>query len=118
MNNNNFSKLVEACCEEIRETLSKKATDYAGDFNRLQNFVDASSMTGLTPESCLWGFVVKHIVALQDYILRIDDTNPPSEEQLLEKVGDIICYMVLLRGLLADRGLLHEYTKRIGISND
>ena len=116
MNNENFNKLTEACCTEIRETLSQKGADYAGLTDRLQNFKDASAMTGLSQEQCLFGFVVKHIVAIQDYIGRLDDMNPPSEAQLLEKLGDIICYMVLLKGLLADRGIIPEYAERVGIT--
>jgi len=118
MNNNDFGKLVESCLEEIRETLSIKAQDYAGDTDRLQNFYDASAMTGLEPGQCLFGFVVKHIVTLQDYVRKLqeDEKFQPTEEQWLEKTGDIAVYLMpLLRGLLIDRGLLPEYAKRIGI---
>ena len=120
MNSSDFNKLTEACCEEIRETLSQKGQDYSGDLDRLQNFKDASDMTGLTPEACLFGFVVKHIVALQDYIRNVDDPVAcPSEAQLVEKTGDIAVYLLpLLRGLLIDRGLMPGYAERIGITNE
>jgi len=118
MTNENFNKLTEACLEEIRETLSMKAGDYAGEIDRLQNFKDAEDMTGANAEYCLWMFVTKHLVALQDYILNIG-AIPRTEEQLLEKTGDIAVYLMpLLRGLLIDRGLLTEYAKRIGVKNE
>jgi len=114
MNSIDFGKLTEACCEEMRETLSSKGQEYSGDLDRLQNFKDAANMTGLEPEMCLFGFVVKHIVALQDYIRKVDGDNPPTEAQLLEKTGDIAVYLMpLLRGLLIDRGLLPKYTPRV-----
>ena len=118
MSPEDFNKLTEACCEEIRETLSIKAGQYAGDFDRLQNFKNAADMTGFTPEQCLFGFVVKHIISLQDYVRKVGDDNP-SEEQLLEKTGDVAIYLLpLLRGLFVDRKLLPKYSARIGIKNE
>ena len=115
MNATDFDKLVGACCEEIRETLSMKGQDYAGLTDRLQNFKDASAMNGPPAPYCLWGMVTKHIIALKEYIKLYDigGMHPVSEKEWLEKMGDIMCYLVLLRGLLVDEGQLPKYASRV-----
>jgi hypothetical protein len=101
MTTNDFNKLVDEVCAEIQQTLKTKANQYASCDDRLSNFKDASKFLGCNDEQALWGFVTKHIIALNDFIT-LDLSQ--SKEQWLEKTGDVICYMILLRGLLQDGG--------------
>jgi len=103
MTNESLNIIVEQACDDLRETLSIKGAEYCTGNDRLKNFKDAASMNGITPEWALWGMVSKHIIALKDFILDLDKDIVRSESQVLEKVGDIRCYMVLLEALFAER---------------
>ena len=103
MTTEDFNALVEETYREFKETLCTKANQYANCDDRLANFKDAAKFLDVDPKQALWGFVTKHIIALNDFIQL--DTSP-SEQQWCEKTGDIICYMILLRGLLVDEGAI------------
>lgn len=98
-----FNNLVDGVCEELKSTLKTKADQYAHTDDRLANFKAISHLLGVSYKEALWGLVVKHIVALNDFIVYGLD---PGTDQWLEKTGDIICYMILLRGILIDGGEL------------
>jgi hypothetical protein len=84
------------------KTLGQKASEYArGD--RLSNFKKAAQLMNCTPERALFGFVTKHIVALSDFISDLEKGNNQNPERWDEKIGDIICYMVLLEALMIER---------------
>ena len=68
MNNEDFTKLVNETCDEIKATLIKKGSEYSPNSDRLQNFKDAAKFLDETNEMALLGFVTKHIIALKDFI--------------------------------------------------
>ena len=119
MTTEDFNKLVDEACADIKLILTKKGKEYSPDLDRLSNFKDAAAMNKTVPEYVLWGFVTKHIVALRDFIDELNLTNQLmkhhpeitskreiTKEQWLEKITDIINYLVLLRALLKERGVL------------
>jgi hypothetical protein len=84
------------------KTIGAKADEYArGD--RLSNFKKAATLMGCTPERALFGFVAKHIVALSDFINDLEGGKNQTPERWTEKTQDVICYMILLEGLLVER---------------
>lgn len=88
------------------KTLGVKADEYArGD--RLSNFKKAGELMSCTPESALFGFVVKHIVALSDFVNDLEQGKNQTPERWIEKIQDIICYMHLLEALVVER-IQHE----------
>jgi hypothetical protein len=103
MNTNDFNKLVEARLETIKALLITKAAEYArGD--RLSNFKKIAAFRNKTQEEALMGLVVKHIVALDDFIQDLPQKNMPLQ-QWKEKIGDIINYMILLEAMVEERQL-------------
>ena len=84
------------------KTLGAKADEYArGD--RLSNFKKAASLMNCSPERALFGFVAKHIIALSDFIGDLESNKNQTPERWTEKIQDIICYMILLEGLVIER---------------
>lgn len=84
------------------KVLESKGKLYAhGD--RLSNFYKAADLSDCTPERALWGMMVKHIVALSDYITELDDGKLYPEKEWHEKITDVINYLVCLKGILYDR---------------
>ena len=99
VNSTDFHKVFEYRMKMVENTLFKKAAEYATDDDRLHNFHSAAGMTGQTPAQALWGFVVKHIISVQD-IIKSGRVMTPAEAN--EKIGDIIAYMVLLEAVYMD----------------
>ena len=102
MNAIEFNEVLERRIEQLRETLSMKGAEYCKGKDRLSNFKDAAALLGETPEQALLGFVTKHIIALKDFVNSAEIQNIPYPV-FEEKFGDIICYMVLLDGLIQER---------------
>jgi len=101
MTTEELNVIVERHITDLRETLSIKGAEYSLTPDRLKNFKDAAEFLECTPEEALFGFVAKHIIALKDFIKH----ETYSRKQIDEKIGDIICYMVLLDGLITERGI-------------
>ena len=95
-----FDGLVEAWLGHISSTLVTKGDEYAYDEDRLINFKEAARMQGCTPEQALLGFVTKHLVSIYDSIKK---ENYRDEHYWAEKIGDVICYFILLDALLEER---------------
>lgn len=92
-----FDEVLVYRLDKTKETLSAKAEQYQRNGNRYWNFDKAADFMGITPEQALWGFVMKHITALGDFV---DMGGETSMEQWEEKIGDIICYLILLEGIV------------------
>lgn len=101
METEQFNELLRARCQTTIATLMQKADEYAyGD--RLSNFKKIAAFRSVQPEEALMGLVVKHIVALDDFIQELPTKCQPKE-RWLEKLGDIIAYMILLEALIEER---------------
>ena len=96
-----FNKMVKKRLKAIEETLIAKATEYANGEDRLHNFNTAVLMAGeeTTKKQCLHGMKLKHDVAVNDLIF---DRCEVSEYLINEKIGDSICYLILLEAMLWD----------------
>jgi len=101
MNNKEFDQVLEKRIEAIRQTLQKKASEYAAGDDRLHNFKRAAAIIGDTVEKAIIGMAVKHVVSVLDIV---DNWNnkPVSDEMLDEKIGDTINYLILLEAHLKE----------------
>lgn len=98
-----FQRVVEQRFGECRHVLVEKAREYAPGDDRFQNFKTAGAYLGCSPEMALLGMLVKHLVALRDFVDVTEKGGTIPEEQWNEKIGDSINYLVLLDGLLQER---------------
>ena len=94
-----FDTVLQERLRKIQETLIEKAKQYQRNDDRYHNFRKAAALTGKTPEQCLWGFALKHIVALDDYINDLPDKRMP-QEQWDEKNRGYNKLLILLEGLV------------------
>ena len=99
MTNEDFTIEMEASFNRSRKVLSKKAKEYAGLTDRLENFKTAGAAQLIPPTQALVGFAMKHVVAIADMAKHPYDF---SDNQWLERTGDIKNYMILLEALLTD----------------
>ena len=102
MNNTEFEKIITEQFDSCRGTLLKKAEEYADDTDRLHNFKIAAKLQGVTPLTALGGMMAKHTVSVYDLIRRHENGFEIKKEMWDEKIGDIINYLLLMQGLLAE----------------
>lgn len=102
MNNTEFEKIIAEQFDSCRETLLKKAEEYADDTDRLHNFKIAAKLQGVTPLAALGGMMAKHTVSVYDLIRRHENGFEIKKEMWDEKIGDSINYLLLMQGLLAE----------------
>lgn len=105
-----LDKIVDEQIEHIRKSLKAKQEEYAtGD--RLYNFRKGAQITGTTPESTCWGYMLKHLVSIHDIANGVRTTNT---EQLDEKIGDTINYLILLKAIIREK-LEQQPCKKEGV---
>lgn len=88
--------------------LALKGPLYARRNDRLSNFKRSANSQMVTPEKALRGMMDKHVTALYDYIDDLDDGIYTSISEWEEKIGDTINYLLLLEGLVKERGSYTE----------
>lgn len=102
MNYENFEEMVLNSLAEIMERFRNKNAEYASTDDVFSNFKRAAG--GLSyhckEEQVAWEYVVKHLQSLKDMIA---SNNPCSPETIDEKIGDVIAYMLLIKGMLYKR---------------
>ena len=104
MKTEEFEQIVKARLSKTELTLCQKAEEYAhGD--RLSNFHAASALMKVKPETVLAGLMVKHIVALYDFIREHESGGKPLRPYAYwdEKIGDIQAYLCLLDAMILER---------------
>ncbi len=92
-----IDNILEPRLDNTRHTLAIKGKEYANNQDVFHNFNKGAAIDNISPERCLWDYMRKHLVSLQDLI---EDPNTRTPEKTDEKIGDVICYLILLEGLL------------------
>lgn len=111
MNAEVFEKMLEDIMADMKNTLGKKANEYAKGTkaDRMHNFKKGAMISGETPEDVLYGFMLKHWISMTDILEDIRNSKPvPSKEYVREKLGDIRNYVVLLEALLEERRIREQ----------
>ena len=107
MSHKEFEILLEERFDKIRSTLANKNREYASGEDKLHNFKRAGKMLGCTQEKALIGMWTKHIISILDIVDKWNDQNiDPDGEQLDEKIGDAINYLILLEACFKERKFL------------
>jgi hypothetical protein len=99
MKTNEFNKIVTDQLERIKKVLVKKSVEYNLEEDRLGFFKRAAALAQTTPEKALYGFLLKHLISLNDMV---QSEKSYSKDLWLEKITDITNYLILLLGLLED----------------
>jgi len=100
-----FDEVVNTTLFGCKTILSKKK-GYGTDEDRLSNFKRAGELQKVKSTTALMGMLAKHTVALNDYMVDYESNKVTSAEDLDEKITDSINYLLLLKGLLVEAGLL------------
>tara|TARA_R100001463_G_scaffold61900_1_gene114765 strand:+ start:1343 stop:1660 length:318 start_codon:yes stop_codon:yes gene_type:complete len=99
-----FKKLLENTFEKSRKTYDHKMNEYATDLDVFQSFkLGVGFSFQDTPEGVAWNYACKHFESIKNIISKVSD-EVPTDELLDEKIGDAINYLIIIKGLIKERG--------------
>lgn len=98
-----FDELVDKRRDKIKASLIVKGKEYRRNNDPLHNFNVAAQVNKTTREKALWGFAVKHYVSFLDILDDIEKGKLPTENQVDEKIGDLISYLILAEASIKDK---------------
>lgn len=99
MNNENFMIEVEAAFLRSKRVLLRKQEEYAGEYDRLEQFHRAGAAQNINSAQALIGMAMKHVTSIADM------SKHPTLHNLKkwrEKLTDLRNYTFLLEALLID----------------
>lgn len=94
-----FKKGINKTIFDLHEILTVKSAEYWRNDNPFHNFETGARITGEYPEKVLYGFLLKHLVSLQDIINDLPKKKVPKKI-IDEKITDITIYLLVLKELL------------------
>jgi hypothetical protein len=98
-----FEKRVNDTLEKIKLLLITKGKEYRRENNPFHNFERGSLMTNEPREKVLKGFLLKHIISVDDIINDLDKGVLPQEAKVEEKYNDILVYYLIQKCMILDR---------------
>lgn len=99
MRASDFNRILKGQLQKVSDILGTKASEYASDVDRLQNFKTAAALKHISPREALGGMMVKHTVSIYDMI---DSGKDYPIELWDEKITDHINYLILLKAIVVD----------------
>lgn len=104
MKHSDFQAIVDSTFKTLLDLLEAKGGEYAGDQDRLANFKRNAERLGMLPEQIWAVYFAKHIDAIFQYIMdQGNGTERRRTESLEGRVDDAINYLLLFKGILAER---------------
>lgn len=104
MNNETFDNVCTLRLNRCLQLLDVKGGEYSTETDKLHNFKRAAAILGCTPERALLGMQVKHTVSIMDMLDDLEKNGTiPKENVWNEKIGDHLCYDILLDALIKER---------------
>ena len=99
-----FMELLEERFNKTRETYSTKMIEYANVNDVFESFKKGVGFSFHdTPEGVAWEYACKHFESIKTIISKCPE-QVPTDELLEEKIGDAINYLIILEGLIKERG--------------
>ena len=99
-----FMELLEERFNKTRETYSTKMIEYANVNDVFESFKKGVGFSFHdTPEGVDWEYACKHFESIKNIISKCPG-EVPTDELLEEKIGDAINYLIILEGLIKERG--------------
>ena len=90
---------IKTFFNDLSSKMETKAIEYSRNGDPFHNFNQGAIFTGQDPRVVLYGFMLKHLISLQDLINDIKANRDPEPSVLDEKAGDVIIYLALLRSM-------------------
>lgn len=103
MTKRDFLNIVHDMIGEILEKIDSKGKEYSRNDDRFHNFIRGGLMYGITKEQYLLYLMSKHIISINDMVKDLEVQRFSDSKQWLEKITDIIIYLMLLYAMQIER---------------
>lgn len=97
-----FDKIVENTIGRVRELLVTKGKEYRRNGNPYHDFEAGAIKTGLSREKVLDGFLLKHLVSIDDMTNDLDSGIMPSADKVEEEFLDVIVYTIIKKAMMLE----------------
>lgn len=101
----NFEAVIDQTLSDIRELLLKKGKEYRRNNNPFHNFERGAQISGNTREEVLQGFLLKHLISVEDMRNDLKSGMSPNIYQVNEKYNDILVYFLIEKAMMIENGL-------------
>lgn len=98
-----FEEVVDATLNRIKNLLIEKGKEYRRNNDPYHNFNVGALKTSKTPEEVLQGFLLKHLISVEDIRNDLKIGILPSVEKVNEKYDDIIAYFAIEKAMVLSR---------------
>jgi hypothetical protein len=97
-----FDIVIENTIKELQNLLLIKGKEYRRDNNPFHNFETGSTMNGNTREQVLQGFLLKHLINVNDMREDFKKGIKPDIKQVNEKYNDILIYFLIEKAMMIE----------------
>lgn len=107
----NFESVVSTTLEDIKSLLIEKGKEYRRNNDPFHNFNRGAKLTGKSTEEVLQGFLLKHLISVED--IRNDSKMGifPKIEKIHEKYNDILVYFLIEKAMIIKKHT--EYNEQL-----
>ena len=105
MTEKRFDEVINEQLDNCENTLIIKGKEYRRNNNPLHNFDVGvqQSTTNETREEVIFGMARKHWISIQDIRSDVKNNKLPTKQQLDEKYGDFINYLLIEKASIIDK---------------
>lgn len=106
-----FENVITNTLEDLQNLLIEKGKEYRRNNDPFHNFRRGAELTGRSTEEVLQGFLLKHLISVED--IRNDSKLGlyPKIEKVHEKYNDILVYFLIEKAMIIKK--LTEYNKQL-----
>ena len=97
-----FEATIANTVHEIQELLLIKGKEYRRNNNPYHNFERGAEISGNTREEVLQGFLLKHLISVEDVRNDLKSGILPTIEKLNEKYNDILVYFLIEKAMMIE----------------
>lgn len=103
-----FERYIENTLQSLQLLIIDKGREYRRNNNPYHNFERGSILTGKPKEEVLQGFLLKHLISVED--MRNDAAKGvfPTESKIHEKYNDILVYFMLEKAMMLENVALYS----------
>lgn len=98
----NFDAVIDKTLSDIKDLLLKKGKEYRRNNNPFHNFERGAQITGNTREEVLQGFLLKHLISVEDMRNDLKSGIPPNICQVNEKYNDILVFFLIEKAMMTE----------------
>jgi hypothetical protein len=98
-----FEQNVRNTLREVNTLLVEKGKEYRRNNDPYHNFNVGAQLTGQTREEVLRGFMLKHLISVEDLKNDLKEGKRILASQVEEKYNDILVYLLIEKCSLLDK---------------